>query len=341
MNFKKDSEVISRMDTELLPEELHKVVTVRRDVPDDIFLTCGSFEERCLGVPLKCDHDFSDRIVLFKFTEPNEKRENFIKEMESLLRIETLKRGYFQIAVEHGKATEGIINFHDYCKDNGLLEHRNLMITMDITAFTKSLLFNILFYIRNFLSVEKLRLLYTVPHNYASPEEGELSYGIKSIQISPFYWNGWSSTKDNLLIIILGYEEMRAWSLINKFDANVNLLFVTKPGSVPKWDTYCEKYNELLLQEIRPTDNIPALNPVETSNTLKKHINNDITQKYNIFISPLGTKPQIVGIFFYLISNPTAPPINIITTTPVEHNIPYYSWGIGATFQFFLPLEGK
>jgi len=106
------------------------------------------------------------------------------------------------------------------------------MITMDISTFTKSLLLDLLFYIKNFLNVKRLRLLYTVPKNYASPEEGELSYGVKRVHILPLYWNGWSSIKDDLLIIILGYEEMRAWSLINKFDANVNLLFVTKPGSM-------------------------------------------------------------------------------------------------------------
>ena len=216
---------------------------------------------------------------------------------------------------------------------------KNLVVTMDITTFTKTLLLDILFYLNTFLHLKTLRLLYTIPKNYASPEEGELSYGIKGIHILPFYWNGWSSTKDDLLIVILGYEEMRAWSLINKFDANINLLFVTKPGSMDKWDTYCEKYNETLLKEIRPTDNIPALNPVKTSRILKRYIAKDTVEKYNIFISPLGTKPQLIGLFLYLISNPTLP-INIVTTTPIEHNIPYYSWGIGDTFQFVLPLNG-
>ncbi|OGW14544.1 MAG: hypothetical protein A3G93_10745 [Nitrospinae bacterium RIFCSPLOWO2_12_FULL_45_22] len=322
---------------ELQPKRVDRIFSIRKDVPDTIFLTCGSFEERCLGVPQRCETNFSERIVLFRFTEPNEKRENLIEEMQSLFKIETFEEKYYTIAVEHGKSTESILKFHNYCKHNSLLGHKNLVITMDITTFTKSLLLDTLFYIRKFLNVEKLRLLYTIPKNYASPEEGELSYGIKGIHILPFYWNEWFSTRDDLLIIILGYEEMRAWSLINKFDANVNLLFVTKPGSIPTWDTYCEKYNELLLKEIPSKDSISALNPVETSNVLKKYITDAITKKYNIFISPLGTKPQIIGIFFYLLSNPKIP-LNIITTTPVEHNIPYYSWGIGNTFQFFLPL---
>ena len=323
------------MGSDLQPKRIDKIFSIREGVVDDVFLTCGSFEERCLGVPQRCETNFSERIVLFRFIEPNEKRENLIKEIESLLKVKALDERYYTIAVEHGKTTESIFEFHNYCKHNSLLGLKDLAITIDITTFTKSLLLDILFYIKNFLKVKKLRLLYTIPKNYASPEEGELSYGIKRIHISPFYWNGWVSTKDDFLIIILGYEEMRTWSLINKFDANVNLLFVTKPGSIPKWNMYCEKYNEQLLKEIPFTDSIPALNPVETSNVLKKYITNDIIKKYNIFVSPFGTKLQIIGLFFYLLSNPKIP-LNIITTTPVEHNIPYYSWGIGETFQFFL-----
>jgi hypothetical protein len=326
------------MDSELKPKRVDRISSIRKDTPDDIFLTCGSFEERCLGVSQRSEISFSNRIVLFRFSETNEKREKLIKEIESNLNIENLKEKYFQIAVEHGKTTEGILRFHNYCRENGLLGLKNLVISIDITTFTKGLLFEILFYIKNFLNVAKLRLFYTIPRNYASPEEGELSYGIKGVHILPFYWNGWSPTKDDLLLIILGYEEMRAFSLINKFDANVNRIFITKPGTAAKWDMYCEKYNEQLLKEIPPTDNVHALDPIETCNILKKYITDDLIKKYNLFLSPLGTKPQIAGIFLYLSSNPNIP-LNIITTTPIEHNIPYYSWGIGETFQFFLPLH--
>src|SRR3990167_5145776 len=135
---------------ELQPKRVDRIFSIRKDVPDTIFLTCGSFEERCLGVPQRCETNFSERIVLFRFTEPNEKRENLIEEMQSLFKIETFEEKYYTIAVEHGKSTESILKFHNYCKHNSLLGHKNLVITMDITTFTKSLLLDTLFYIRKF-----------------------------------------------------------------------------------------------------------------------------------------------------------------------------------------------
>jgi hypothetical protein len=190
------------------------------------------------------------------------------------------------------------------------------------------------------LKIQQLRFIYTVPKEYAHPEEGELSFGIKSCNVLPSFWGGWSPIKDDLLAIILGYEEMRAWSLINHFDANLNWLFVTSPGSKPEWSERSEKYNERLLKEVQCVDNMPALDIEKTANVLSKHITKDTNDKYNVFISPMGTKPQTIGLFHYIITNPDIP-INVITTTPIEHNIPYYSWGIGNTFEFYMPFPLK
>lgn len=321
---------------ELRMKRIERISSIR-EAPDDIFITCGSFEDRCLGVPKKLESKLSDRIVLFRFTEPNDKREALIEEMEAMLNVETYNEKYQRIAVEHGKTSEGVLKFHDYCMKNGFLGPKNLFITLDITTFTKGLLLELLFYLKTFLSVERLRLLYTIPKKYAHPEEGELSYGIKATHVLPFYWSEWSPIKDDLLMIILGYEEMRAWALINQFDANLNLLFITRPGSIPEWDSHCEKYNERLLKEVPAIDNIPALDPIETVNVLQKHITDDLGKKYNIFISPMGTKPQTIGVFYFLTTHSTIS-LNIITTTPIDHNVPYYSWGVGDTFEFFLPL---
>jgi hypothetical protein len=141
-------------------------------------------------------------------------------------------------------------------------------------------------------------------------------------------------------MVILGFEEMRAWSLINRFDANLNLLFTTSPGSVDEWSKHSAIYNERLISELPPVDSIPALDPIQTSEVLEKYVTDDACSKYNVFISPMGTKPQIVGLFYYILIHPEIP-VNIITTTPIEHNIPYYSWGIGKTYEFFLPPLGK
>lgn len=318
-------------------EKIDKIKSIKKGFPDDIFITCVSFERRCLGVLQKLDEYSSNNVLVFKFDEENPIREENLIEMETILTAAGLREKYQKIHVRHGMTTDGILQLHNYCKNNNLLtsSSHTKTVTLDITTFTKELLFEILFYLTNILKIEKLRFLYTVPEKYASPDEGPLSHGIKSIKVIPFFWNKWSVTKDDFLMVILGYEEMRAWSLISRFDANINKLFITKPGSKPEWDTHCESYNERLLKENYDIDKIPAMDPIAAIKSLENQIiQRKLYDKYNIFIAPLGTKPQIVGIFYFINKHPETN-TNIISTTAIEHNTPYYSWGIGDTYYIF------
>lgn len=324
------------MSNDLQTKKIQEIYPIRKDSPDDLFVTCGSFEERFLGVPKKFRGDFPNEFILFRFTEPKEKREELIKHMEETLTINRYKESYHQIYVDHGRSLESILKFHGFLNTKKL-HPKDLFITVDISTFTKNLLLNLMLYLVNFLQIEKLRLLYTVPGRYAFPQEGWLSFGIKSIHIPPMCWNAWSPLKDNLLIIILGFEEMRAWSLIDRFSADLNWLFITNPGSKFEWNTYCEDYNTRLLEEIPPEGKVPALDPIRVSEILSNSITKNIAERYNIFISPLGTKPQLIGILHFISYSHI--PINIVTTTVVDHNVPYYSWDAGDTFEFFFPLK--
>lgn len=325
------------MPNDLRIKRIREIYPTREDSPDDLFITCGSFEKRFLGAPMKLKGDFPKEFILFRFTEPKKRREELIKHMEETLTINRHKESYHQIYVEHGKSLESILKFHDFINAKNL-HSKDLFVTVDISTFTKDLLINLMIYLINFLQVDKLRLVYTIPGRYASPQEGWLSSGIKSIHISPMCWNAWSPLKDNLLIIILGFEEMRAWSLLDKFSADSTWLFVTSPGSKPEWNIYCEEYNRRLLKEIPPKGKVSALAPIEVSEVLSNCVTEEIAERYNIFISLLGTKPQILGALYLITSSHI--PINIITTTVEDHNVPYYSWDIGDTFEFFFPTRG-
>lgn len=321
-------------------KQVKKISSISPHAPDDLFITCASFEERCLGTLQKFDNYLTSRVVLFKFTEPNPAREENVFKMEKIIKEFGFKDIYERISVRHGITPEGILKFHKYCKSHNLLSKaHNLSITIDITTFTKELLCNLLFYLTEYIKFQRLRLLYTIPEKYAAADEGPLSHGIKKIRVMPFFWNSWSATKDDVLIVILGYEEMRAWSLISQFDANINILFVTKPGSKPEWDMHCEGYNHRLLKGNFKIANMPAMAPFITTKLLEDQIiKSQLYKKYNIFIAPLGTKPQVVGTFCFINKYPESR-VNIVSTTAIEHNTPYYSSGIGETFYTYLELS--
>jgi hypothetical protein len=307
--------------------KVNEIMAIDNHKADDIFITCASFEERCLGSIKKLFNYKSKKVIIFKFSEENPTREANVNNMLQLLEKLGYKDKYSIIDVSHGVTIDGIVKFHGLYKKEAINN-----VTIDITTFTKELLFELMFYINDVIDCPKVRYLYTTPEKYASPEEGALSYGIKSIKVMPFYWNKWSSIHDDILFTVLGYEEMRAWSLISRFDANINCLVLTNPGSKKDWDEHCEKFNAKLLKEKYDKYEIPAIDPIKTIHFFEKLIiHNKLHEKNNIFISPMGTKPQALGIYYFLKKHPEAN-INILSTTAVEHNTPYYSWGIGDTY---------
>lgn len=326
------------MNFDLEMKKITAIHPIANDFADDIFITCASFEERFLRVPDIFQDPLPKNIVLFKFHEPLEEREINIKKFKEKFCILSRNINFYPITVEHGKDVNAIIQLHSILKETGLLKKR-INVSIDISTFTKNLLINIICYINDNLNTEKFRCLYTIPGRYASPQEGWLSASIKSIQIPPLFWHSWSPLKDNLLVTILGFEEMRAWSLIDNFSADANWIFVSKPGSKKEWDSFCEEYNKKLLSIYKPCGSIPALDISKISTILSNTITRETTEKYNVFISPLGTKPQIIGVLLYAFNSNE--PLNIVTTNVIQHNIPYYSWDTGDSYEFYFPTPRR
>lgn len=325
------------MSTLTNSRKVDEVYSIRDGFPDNLFITCASFEDRFLGVPERFVGRFPDEFVLFRFKHPNEKRETLIREMERIMELDRHRENYHHIYAEHGKSVDSIIELHSLLVEKELVA-KDLLITVDMSTFTKDLLINLAQYLVSFLRVRSLRLLYTRPNRYASPQEGWLSYGIRRIHFPPMCWNGWSPLKDKLLIVLLGFEEMRAWSLIDRFSPDLTWLYTTSPGSRPEWDAYCREYNARLLAEIPAKGSVPALDPAAVFRILSQHITEDIAEKYNVFIAPLSTKPQLIGALAFCSTNLRIP-VNMITTTVVDHNVPYYSWDVGDTYEFFYKRE--
>lgn len=322
------------MPYSLKAKKIEEISSIRNDCPDDLLVTCGSFEERFISVPEKIRGDCAKEFLMFRLNETNQKKEELIKKAELIM--DGHKIGRSQILAEHGKSVEAIQRLHRFLTEKKP-NSEELFVTVDTSTFTKDLLLNLVLYLVIFSPLKTLRLLYTIPERYASPDEGWLSSGIRSVHLPPMCWNGWSPLKDNLLITILGFEEMRAWSLIDRFPVDTNWVFITNPGSKPQWNTYCSEYNRRLLDEIPAIGMIPALEATTTAQELSSRVTDEMAERYNIFISPMGTKPQLIGILQFITSSGI--PANVITTTVMSYNTPYYSWGKGDTYEFFWPME--
>ena len=297
----------------------------------EIFITCASFEERFLGIP-KIIKSLNADIIMFKYNEENLYREKNINSFKNIIKLNMNLSNFHTINLFHNKEFESIIELNRII--NNIIDINEIIdISIDLSTFTKVLLISTLSYIRRFLKLNRIRFLYSSPKHYASPNEGSLSYGITDINLTPLCWGSFSPIKKNLLITILGFEENRALSIIENFSADLNWVYISSPGTNSEWDKFCEQYNKKLINKYPIKNKISAIDINEVSEKISSDLNQEIINKYNVYIAPLGTKPQIIGLI--LISESiNYLSFNFLTTSVINHNIPYYSWGIGDTFEY-------
>jgi len=179
---------------------------------------------------------------------------------------------------------------------------------------------------------DKIRYLYTEPKDYITDLFQPLSFGIKEIFPIPFYSGDFDFSKDSLLILILGYEGNRALALLEEMDPAECLLLVPKPAYHDEWEGRTEEMNRGIIKIIGESNikYLDSRNPLKVYKQIRSIISSSEYSDYNHIFSPLGTKPQTLGLYLYLRENP----LNtiLIYGAPLRHNDLFYSEGIGRSW---------
>ena len=150
-------------------------------------------------------------------------------------------------------------------------------------------------------------------------------------------------TKDNLLIQFLGFETERAFAVWDSMEFSRTLLLFPSPAYKPEWEGASERLNASLISIVGKENTMPihSLDPVVVRTQLKRYLSLEefSDSRYNYFLCPTGTKMQAVGMFLYIMENPTLP--TVVHPRPVRHNRNYSS-GIGSSWMFsFDPTKAK
>lgn len=315
-----------------IPEltKIEKIETIKRKEPDDVFICCGSPEERCKGTMRKISPNYKANIVfLLRYTNhESQKREQNVKEMKN--RLEKVGK-IIEIVVDEEKPIP-IINDIIQKIERDATEPGKHRITIDISTIIKWHLLILLKALDLKNICEEIRFLYTEPEDYVTDLFQPLSFGIRKIFPIPTYSGNYDFSKDSLLILLLGYEGDRALALLEEMDPTECLLLIANPAYHKEWEGRAEEMNVGIINivgrsKIEYTD---SRNPVMVSQQLHKILSNPKYSKYNHIISPLGTKPQTLGLYLYLTTNP--PNTVLIYGTPLRHNEPFYSRGIGSSW---------
>lgn len=310
------------------PTEIENIGTMVNNEPDDIFVCAGSPEVRCLGSVKKLEKSYkANGVFILKYSHKNEEREKHLTEMKSILKeVGTIKEFLIEEEMPIPVINEIIREMAQYIKN---LDHPR--ITIDISTLIKWHLLILLKALDSKGLFNKCRFIYTEPEEYITELFQPLSFGIKEIFPIPLFSGNFDFAKDCLLVIMLGYEGDRAMRLLENIDPTECLLLVPKPAYHPEWEGRTEEMNKEIINIVGQSNikYIDSRDPIIVAKGLKSILSNGYS-KYNCLISPMGTKPQALGLYLYWSTNPTD--TSLIYSAPLRHNDLFYSEGIGRTW---------
>jgi len=163
---------------------------------------------------------------------------------------------------------------------------------------------------------------------YRKPTKDELNIGIREIVPIEGFEGFMELNKEDLLVLILGYEGHRALSFISKFSSYRILPLISIPNEGNSMedklfyenDIFCNKNllrkHSVLKNKDETFYTISSLNHInfyiELESIIEDYIRNN---KDNICISPMGTRAQTLGLYLYWRKHPE---IQIVYSVPIE-----------------------
>ncbi len=187
-----------------------------------------------------------------------------------------------------------IREFNNYLTNNNInLSNGGYKVTLDISTFNRQNLLVILRLLRKALKIRNIEIIYSVPIE-VNPE---ISRGSSNFLNIPFFHGHFSIEKKKLLILLLGYEVDRPLLLWRELEpARVILVRGIEPTDL----SFYQKNEEAvkILHEMGKSEicQISASDPLKAKMQLEEIFKEEINN-YNIFISPLNTKLQALGLY--------------------------------------------
>lgn len=314
-----------------LVKEIPDKIRPIRNNQDDFLIACASFEERTTAVAERLDEGYkvANSFVL-KYDEENLTNLRDVNFERLMNKLQIHSESVSPIICDYHDPLDGIFRLAELC-ENRKVELRNKKITIDMTTFTKQYLLVLLKFIEK-QKPKSVRLLYTEPEEYGTKWGKPLSYGIIDIISVPTYGGHFYIEKESLLILLLGYEGDRAYTIWEKLTPHKTIILIGKPSFKNSWEGRVEKFNEKLISKL-PRDSvnyIPTLDPFSVGKSLSSLIEQH-SHNFNIAISPLGPKPQVLGCYLSVRENFD---VQIIYAIPKLYEERYFSKKAGKIWEY-------
>jgi hypothetical protein len=291
----------------------------------DIFICSASFEERCLSVAYNVEginfhqtliiinKDFSEQIennknILFEVIK-SEKKIVEVSSSDPLFTADNLNKN-INIGVDH--------------------EHKKTIL-LDITTFTHETLLILIKLIQIRYPKSVITGIYSNALEYSLGEDDInkkwLSKGISEVRSVLGYPGNIVPSRKTHLILIVGYENERAESIIEAIEPNSIALGYGRSGSATtdKNKEANEHYMNLVKQMATSysdieTFEIPCDDPFGARNILKEIISKE--KNKNILIAPMNNKLSTLGAAWVAFENEN---VQICYAQALTYNFPNYS----------------
>lgn len=312
--------------------------------PDHLFVTCNSFEERCLGIPKGFAHDYRTRYSCIFRYEPNpgeaeqfeKDRERNFHVLEGTLQQHTSEK-VIPIFCNRQNVGDGIGQFKRLFEDF-LVRHGCSVVTIDITCFTKLYLFELLHFLAEEAKLDGVRIVYNQPKAYGS---ANLTEGIGEIFYIPHFAGSFLPNRETVLIVFLGFETERALGIWEHYEPFRTIVILSDPPMREGYLERAEKRNAFLLS--RPAVIKTKVNPYDPSE-IAKQLNKLYFEKctdsgrevYNVGVLSLGTKVQCIGLFEFWRNHKN---VRITYAFPQSYGKSYSERKIGQNLAFQLPFN--
>ena len=303
---------------------------------DDLFICALGFEPRCPGALqrlAKWGYKAQNSIVL-KYDVHQKDNEINSEELNCLLNEITIRK----------------IRECDYSTSNipdSLREITSLFEKMhgkapikqasiDISSFSTSAVIQMLDLLLK-SKLEQTRIIYTEALEYypkepsTTPGEEYLSAGVKEVITLPNFSGIYAPGYSPLLIILLGFETIRARGVLDLFQPSRKIGIIGIPSrSDLMWrlDLAREMYQNLFGNRNRILE-LSEFDYRKVYAALEK-LYSEFVQTNNIAIAPLGSKMQTLAVLLFLEKHPD---VQLLISIPLKWHPRRYSEGIGKSYQ--------
>lgn len=314
--------------------EVNLLTKINEYGPDDLFICCASFEERCLSAALKMSANYrTNYSIIFVIEDTLYKKEieTNLNKLRNVLGARSSK-GIFVISCEQANPSEGVAQLKKIWSQCRPVDPEYPSITIDISGFTKIYLLQLMHHLMLDLELGLPRMLHTTQVYLPT----KLTKGVSQITTVPNFFGAQEMDRENCLVMFLGFEAERSLAVWRHFSPAKTIALIVNP---PRDDNanylkYVENNNaDLLAQPTVERRDVPPDSPYAAKKIMEA-IYQEIKGNYNIIVGPFGTKPQVVGLFLCWLEHPK---IQIVYSHPTKYTRSYLFRKPGATM--LLPLN--